>query len=71
MYEKTLSRRKMTNGNGVTHNTKHTILFNKAKFTPYSVPPAQAPASVYEQTLSTMPNEDLYGEIETLLKWTE
>ena len=46
MYEKTLSQRKMTNGNDMTHNTKHTILFNKTKFTPYSVPPAHAPASV-------------------------
>ena len=36
----------MTNGNDVTHNTKHTILFNKIKFTPYSVPPAHAPVSV-------------------------
>ncbi len=36
----------MTNGNDVTHNTKHTILFNKTKFTPYSVSPAHAPASV-------------------------
>ena len=36
----------MTNGNDVTHNTKHTILINKTKFTPYSVPPAHAPASV-------------------------
>ena len=25
----------------------------------------------YEQKLSTMPNKDLYGEIETLKKWTE
>ncbi len=47
MYEKTFkSAKKMTNGNYVTHNTKHTILFNKTKFTPYSVPPAHAPASV-------------------------
>jgi hypothetical protein len=37
----------MTNGNDVTHNTKHTILFNKTKFTPYSVPPAHVPASVF------------------------
>ena len=37
----------MTNGNHVTHNTKHRILINKTKFTPYSVPPAQAPASVW------------------------
>ncbi len=37
----------MTNGNNVTHNTKHTILFNKTKITPYSVPPAHAPASVF------------------------
>jgi hypothetical protein len=36
----------MTNGNDVTHNTKHTIVFNKTKFTPYSVPPAHTPASV-------------------------
>jgi hypothetical protein len=47
MYEKTFkSAEKMTNGNNVTHNTKHTILFNKTKFTPYSVPPAHVPASV-------------------------
>ena len=47
MYEKTFkSTEKMTNGNVVTHNTKHTNLINKTKFTPYSVPPAQAPASV-------------------------
>ena len=47
MYEKTFkSAKKMTNGNNVTHNTKHTILINKTKFTPYSVPPAHAPASV-------------------------
>ena len=30
----------------VTHNTKHRILINKTKFTPYCVPPAHAPASV-------------------------
>ncbi len=36
----------MTIGNNVTHNTKHTILFNKTKFTPYCVPLAHAPASV-------------------------
>ncbi len=48
MYEKTFkSTKKMTNRNDVTHNTKHTILINKTKFTPYSVPPAHAPASVY------------------------
>jgi hypothetical protein len=47
MYEKTFKfTEKMTNGNDVTHNTKHTILFNKTKFTPYSVPPAHVPASV-------------------------
>ncbi len=47
MYEKTfMSAKKMTNGNYVTHNTNHTILINKTKFTPYSVPPAHAPASV-------------------------
>ncbi len=47
MYEKTFkSAKKMTNGNHVTHNTKHTILINKTKFTPYSVPPAHVPASV-------------------------
>jgi hypothetical protein len=40
------STKKMTNRNNVTHNTKHTILINKTKFTPYSVPPAHAPASV-------------------------
>ena len=43
----------MTNGNDVTHNTKHTILFNKKKFTPYSVPPAHAPASVPEPQAHT------------------
>ena len=37
----------MTNGNHVTHNNKHTILINKTKFTPYCVPPAHAPASVF------------------------
>jgi hypothetical protein len=48
MYEKTFkSTKKMTNRNDVTHNTKHTILINKTKFTPYSVPPAHAPASVF------------------------
>ena len=36
----------MTNGNDVTHDTKHTILCNKTKFTPYSVPPAHTPASI-------------------------
>ncbi len=47
MYVKTFkSAKKMTNGNYVTHNTKHTILINKTKFTPYSVPPAHAPVSV-------------------------
>jgi hypothetical protein len=47
MYEKTFkSAKNMTNGNDVTHNTKHTILINKTKFTPYSVPPAHTPASV-------------------------
>ncbi len=47
--EKTLkSAEKMTNGNDVTHhNTKHTILIHKTKITPYSVPPAHAPASVW------------------------
>jgi hypothetical protein len=38
----------MTNGNHVTHNTKHRILINKTKFTPYCVPPAHAPASVLQ-----------------------
>ncbi len=38
----------MTNENNVTHNTKHTILVNNTKFTPYSVPPAHAPASVWK-----------------------
>jgi hypothetical protein len=48
MYEKTFkSAKKKTNENDVTHNTKHTILINKTKFTPYSNPPAHAPASVY------------------------
>ncbi len=38
MYAKTSKSAKiMTNGNYVTHNTKHTILINKTKFTPYSV----------------------------------
>jgi hypothetical protein len=47
MNEKTLSPpKKMTNRNDVTHNTKHTILFKKTKFTPYSVLPAHAPVSV-------------------------
>ena len=47
MYEKTFkSAKKITNGNDVTHNTKHTILINKTKFTPYSVPPAHAPTTV-------------------------
>jgi hypothetical protein len=36
----------MTNGNDVTQNIKHTNLFNKTKFTLYSVTPAHAPASV-------------------------
>ncbi len=51
MYEKTFkSAKKMTNANDVTHNTKHTISINKTTFTPYSVPPAHAPASVYYST---------------------
>jgi hypothetical protein len=55
MYEKTfMSAEKMTNGNNVTHNTKHTILFNKTKFTPYSVPPAHAPASVFPPGRTTI-----------------
>ncbi len=48
MYEKIFkSTKKMTNRNDVTHNTKHTILIIKTKFTPYSVPPAHVPASVF------------------------
>jgi hypothetical protein len=47
MYEKTFkSAKKITNGNDVTHNTKHTILIKKTKFIPFSVPPAHSPASV-------------------------
>ncbi len=51
MFEKTFkSAKKITNWNDVTHNTKHTILINKTKFTPYSVPPAHALASVLERS---------------------
>ena len=52
----------MTNGNDVTHNTKHTILFNKTKFIPYSVPPAHAPASVLLQILAHLRILPLPGE---------
>ena len=54
--------RKMTNGNDVTHNTKHTILFNKTKFTPYSVPPAHKPSSVNVSAFS--------GELLDLVDYT-
>ncbi len=49
----------MTNGNDVIQNTKHTNLFNK-KITPYSVPPALAPASVPVGSVGydTQPNPD-------------
>ena len=46
VWENSNSTEKMTNGNDVTHNTKHTNLINKTKFTPYSVPPAHMSASV-------------------------
>ncbi len=51
MYEKTFkSAKKIANGNNVTHDTKYTFLINKTTFTLYSVPPAHAPASVYDQS---------------------
>ncbi len=66
MYEKTLkSTEKMTNGNDVTHNTKHTILFNKTKFTPYSVP--HAPASVRPEKTMNTNNDD--GDWLMSLRW--
>jgi hypothetical protein len=50
MYEKTFkSAEKMTNGNNVTHNTKHTILINKTNFASYSVPQAHTPVSVFNR----------------------
>jgi hypothetical protein len=65
MYEKTFKfAKKMTNGNDVTHNTKHTNLINKTKFTPYSVPPAHAPASV----ISRRPSSDKFCAAASIVK---